>query len=67
MNNKSLDTLRNYVEFNAKENPRLNFITCPHTNKSISNEKFKTNLDKINFYLVNKNKQKKKFNYLYSN
>lgn len=39
MNNKSLDTLRNYVEFNAKENPRLNFITCPHTNKSISNAK----------------------------
>ena len=59
MNNKSLDTLRNYVEFNAKENPRLNFITCPHTNKSISNEKLKINLDKINFYLVNKNKQKK--------
>jgi len=59
MNNKSLDTLRNYVEFNAKENPRLNFITCPHTNKSISNEKLKKNLDKINFYLVNKNKQKK--------
>ena len=49
MNNKSLDTLRNYVEFNAKENPRLNFITCPHTNKSISNEKLKINLEKLIF------------------
>ena len=59
MNNKSLDTVRNYVEFNAKESPKLNFISCPHTNKTISNEELKINLDKINFYLVNKKKQKK--------
>jgi len=59
MNSKSLDTIRSYVEFNAKENPKLNFITCPQTNKTVSNEKLKINLDKINFYLVKEKKQKK--------
>jgi len=59
MNYKSLDTIRSYVEFNAKENPRLNFISCPQTNKIISNEKLKINLDKINFYLTKEKKQKK--------
>ena len=59
MNNKSLDTIRSYVEFNAITNPKLNFINCPHTNKNISNEKLKVNLDKVNFYLVNKHKLKK--------
>ena len=43
MNNKSLDTIRSYVEFNAIANPKLNFINCPHTNKNISNEKLKVN------------------------
>ena len=59
MNYKSLDTLRSYVEFNAKENPKLNFVSCPHTNITISNEGLKINLDKINFYLVKEKKQKK--------
>ena len=59
MNYKSLDTLRSYVEFNAKENPKLNFVSCPHTNITISNEELKINLDKINFYLVKEKKQKK--------
>ena len=59
MNYKSLDTIRSYVEFNAKENPKLNFISCPQTNKTISNEKLKINLDKINFYLTKEKKQKK--------
>ena len=59
MNSKSLDTIRSYVEFNVKENPKLNFITCPQTNKTVSNEKLKINLDKINFYLVNEKNKKK--------
>ena len=59
MNYKSLDTIRSYVEFNSKENPKLNFISCPQTNKTISNEKLKINLDKINFYLTKEKKQKK--------
>jgi len=59
MNSKSLDTIRNYIEFNAATNPKLNFVTCPHTSKNISNEKIKDNLDKINYYLINKYKLKK--------
>ena len=59
MSIETLNTIRNYVEFNAKKNPKLDFIICPDTNKNISNERLKNNLDKINFYLVNKKKQKK--------
>ena len=59
MNDGSLNTIRKYIEFNAKENPQFDFISCPHTNNNISNKQLKINLDKINFYLVNKKKQKK--------
>ena len=59
MNEESLNTIRKYIEFGAKESPQSNFITCPHTNNTISNIELKNNLDKINFYLVNKKKQKK--------
>jgi len=59
MNNKSLETIRNYVEFNAITSPNSSFIICPHTNSKISNERLKANLDKINFYLTNKYKLKK--------
>ena len=65
MNDGSLNTIRKYIEFNAKENPQSDFVSCPHTNNKISNKHLKINLDKINFYLVNKKKQKKKFNNLY--
>ena len=66
MNEESLKTIRKYIEFGAKESPQSNFITCPYTNNTISNIELKNNLDKINFYLVNKKKQKKKFKNLYS-
>jgi len=59
MNEESLNTIRKYIEFNAKENPQFDFVSCPHTNNKISNKQLKINLDKINFYLVNKKKQKK--------
>ena len=59
MNDGSLNTIRKYIEFNAKENPQSVFVSCPHTNNKISNIQLKINLDKINFYLVNKKKQKK--------
>ena len=65
MNDGSLNTIRKYIEFNAKENPHSDFATCSHTNHKISNIQLKINLDKINFYLVNKKKTKKKFNNLY--
>ena len=53
------DSIKNYVEINANEKPNQNFITCPHSNKSISNKAFKYNLDKISYYLINQKKQKK--------
>jgi len=59
MNDGSLNTIRKYIEFNAKENPHSDFVTCSLTNHKISNIQLKINLDKINFYLVNKKKQKK--------
>jgi len=60
MNDGSLNTIRKYIEFRATESPHSTFVTCPHTNHKISNIQLKNNLDKINFYLVNKKKQKKK-------
>ena len=59
MNEVFLNTIRKYIEFNAKENPQSDFVSCPHSNNKISNKQLKINLDKINFYLVNKKKQKK--------
>ena len=59
MNDGSLNTIRKYIEFNAKENPHSDFVTCSHSNHKISNIQLKINLDKINFYLLNKKKQKK--------
>ena len=32
MNEVSLNTIRKYIEFNAKENPQSDFVSCPHTN-----------------------------------
>jgi len=60
MKEESLNTIRKYIEFRATESPHSTFVTCPHTNHKISNIQLKNNLDKINFYLVNKKKQKKK-------
>jgi len=60
MKEESLNTIRKCIEFRATESPHSTFVTCPHTNHKISNIQLKNNLDKINFYLVNKKKQKKK-------
>ena len=60
MEENLLSTVRDYIEINAKEKAKANFISCPHTNQNISNDKLKHNLDKINYYLVNKKKLKKK-------
>ena len=60
MEEKLLSTVRDYIEINAKEKAKENFISCPHTNLNISNDKLKHNLDKINYYLVNKKKLKKR-------
>ncbi len=54
-----LNTVRDYVNFNSKKYPDINFITCPHTKNKISNKNLKINLDKLNYYLTVKKKQKK--------
>ena len=60
MEENLLSTVRDYIEINAIEKAKANFISCPHTNQKISNDKLKDNLDRINYYLVNKKKLKKK-------
>ena len=40
MNEVSLNTIRKYIEFNAKENPQSDFVSCSHTNNKISNNFF---------------------------
>ena len=59
MHEKLPVTVREYIEINCNEKPKAEFISCPHTNKNISNEKLKNNLDKINYYLANKKGLKK--------
>ena len=54
-----LNTVRDYINFNSKKYPDINFITCPHTKSKISNKNLKINLDKLNYYLTVKKKQKK--------
>jgi len=56
MEENLLSTVRDYIEINAKEKAKANFISCPHTNQKISNDKLKDNLDRINYYLVKKKK-----------
>ena len=52
MNDGSLNTIRKYIEFNAKENPHSDFVTCSHSNHKISNIQLKINLDKINIVQI---------------
>ena len=59
MEENLLSTIRDYIEINAKEKAKANFISCPYTNQNISNDKLKHNLDRINYYLVKKKKLKK--------
>ena len=66
MEEKLLSTVRDYIEINAKEKAKANFISCPHTNQNISNDKLKHNLDRISYYLVKKKKTKKKIYYLHT-
>ena len=54
-----LNTIRDHVDNNFRENPDYNFITCPYTKKRISNKNLKVNLDKIYSYLIKKKKLKK--------
>ena len=54
-----LNTVRDFINFNSENNSNIEFITCPHTQKKITNKNLKKNLDKINFYLTIKKKQKK--------
>ena len=54
-----LNTVRDFVNFNFKNSPDLDFITCPHTQKNISNKQLKNNLEKLNYYLTIEKKQKK--------
>ena len=54
-----LGTVRDFVNFNSENNPNLDFITCPNTQKKITNKNLKINLDKINYYLSVEKKQKK--------
>jgi hypothetical protein len=49
MKENLLSTVRDYIEINAKEKAKANFISCPHTNQNISNDKLKHNLDRINY------------------
>ena len=54
-----LNTIRDHVDNNFKENPDYNFITCPYTKKRITNKNLKVNLEKIYSYLIQKKKLKK--------
>jgi len=54
-----LDTVRNFINFNYENNPNLEFITCSTSQKKITNKNLKINLEKINYYLSVKKKQKK--------
>ncbi|MFL2884359.1 MAG: AMP-binding protein [Candidatus Pelagibacter sp.] len=54
-----LNTVRDHVDNNFKENPDFNFITCPYTKKKITNKNLKVNLEKIYYYLTQKKKLKK--------
>jgi len=54
-----LGTVRDFINFNSENNPNLDFITCPNTQKKITNKNLKINLDKINYYLSVEKKQKK--------
>ena len=54
-----LDTVRDFINFNSKNKPDLDFIVCPHTKTKISNKELKINLEKINYYLTIEKKQKK--------
>ena len=56
---KSLKTVRDYIKFNESQKPKDHFVICPYTNINISNENFRKNLDKINYYLTVQKKQKK--------
>ena len=56
---KSLKTVRDYIKFNESKKPKDHFVICPYTNTNISNENFRKNLDKINYYLTVQKKQKK--------
>jgi len=55
----SLNTVRDYVKFNELQKPKDYFVICSHTNIKVSNKDFRKNLDKINYYLTVKKKQKK--------
>ena len=35
MEEKLLSTVRDYIEINAKEKAKANFISCPHTNQNL--------------------------------
>ena len=61
-----LGTVRDFINFNSENKPNLDFITCPNIQKKITNKNLKINLDKINYYLSVKKKQKKKFINLYT-
>ena len=54
-----LGTVRDFINFNSENKPNLDFITCPNIQKKITNKNLKINLDKINYYLSVKKKQKK--------
>jgi len=56
---KSLKTVRDYIKFNELQKPKDHFVICPYTKINISNENFRKNLDKINYYLTVQKKQKK--------
>ena len=61
-----LETVRDYINFNSKNYPDINFVTCPHTETKISNKNLKINLDKLNYYLTVQKKTKNRIINLYS-
>ena len=60
-----LSTVRDFINFNSENNPNLDFITCPNTQKKITNKNLKINLDKLNYYLSVDKKTEEKFINLY--
>ena len=42
-----LNTIRDHVDNNFKENPDYNFITCPYTKKRITNKNLKRIFSKL--------------------
>lgn len=59
MDKNFLQTVSDYIHYNELQQPKDEFVICPHSNIKISNENLRKNLDKIYFFLTSKKNQTK--------